>query len=200
MRCPRHDLATAADGRCVRCRREEASATEVSVPQTGSRRPRIVAFVAGALVLAAAVAWGVRSSSTVTAIPVERAAAPYVPPSAPPLAALDPAAVAPDPSASSTSSSNQSALERATHLAKITLYSRPSTPDCGRARTFLLAHGYVFKERDVDADEEARAAWRRAIPDGTVPAFDIDGQTFGGYDPARIQAALDYAGARRLQR
>jgi glutaredoxin len=197
MRCPRHDLATAADGKCVRCRREEA--TEASEPRTGSSRPRIVALVMGAFVLAAAVAWGIRSSSTVTAIPVERAAAPYVPPSAPPLAALDPAAVAPDPSASSTSS-NQSALERATHLAKITLYSRPSTPECRRARTFLLAHGYVFKERDVDADEEARGAWRRAIPDGTVPAFDIDGQTFGGYDPARIQAALDYAGARRLQR
>jgi glutaredoxin len=200
MRCPRHDLATAADGKCVRCRREEASAATATEPQTGSSWLKLVVFVAGAFVVAGAVGWGVRSSSTVTAIPVERAAAPYVPPSAPPLAALDPAAVAPDPSASSTSSGAQSALERAAHLAKITLYSRPSTPDCGRARSFLLAHGYVFKERDVDADEEARAAWRRAVPEGTVPAFDIDGQTFAGYDPARIQSALDYAGARRLQR
>ena len=45
-----------------------------------------------------------------------------------------------------------------------------------------------------------QTSFLRPIPDGTVPAFDIDGQTFGGYDPARIQAALDYAGARRLQR
>ena len=144
--------------------------------------------------------WGIHSSSTPTAIPVVRAPAPYVPPSAPPLAPLEPAAVAADPTALAASSPTQTLLERATHLAKITLYSRPASPACARARSYLVDHGYVFRERDVDADGEAQAAWKKAIPEGTLPAFDIDGQTFAGDDPRRIQAALDYAGARRLQR
>jgi glutathione S-transferase len=86
------------------------------------------------------------------------------------------------------------------HLAKITFYSRPGSPECARARVWLLDRRYIFRERAVDADGEAHAAWINASPGGVVPAFDIDGQTFAGFDADRLQGALEYAGARRLQR
>jgi hypothetical protein len=46
-------------------------------------------------------------------------------------------------------------------------------------------------------DHQAKVAWERA--GGSVPALDIDGATVSGFDPARIQAAIDYAAARRAQ-
>jgi len=193
MRCPRHDLATASDGRCVRCRREEDAA------RGGGKDKRVAALLVAGFVVAGVLAWALRPRSSAP-LPVTAASSAYVAPSAPPLASLDPAAVAPDPIAAPAGSGTHTPLDRAMHGAVITFYSRPASTSCGLARTWLLSHGYVFKERDVDADAQARAAWQRAIPDGTVPAFDIDGQAFGGYDPARIQAALEYAGVRRLQR
>jgi glutaredoxin len=194
MRCPRHDLAMASDGKCVRCRREEEAAAD-AVAAKGNG-PRVAIVAVGALIVAGGLAWSLRPRAAAQ-IPVARPA-PYVAPSAPPLASLDPATVAPDPTAAPASSA-RSPLERAMHKANITFYSRPASTDCGLARTWLLSHGYLFRERDIDADRDARAAWQRTVPGGTVPAFDIDGQAFGGYDPARIQAALEYAGARRLQ-
>ncbi|MGO8992129.1 MAG: glutaredoxin family protein [Polyangiaceae bacterium] len=200
MRCPRHDLALASDGKCVRCRHEEeAASNDPAAAPTGATGRRIAIVLLCAVSIGGAVAWTLHASSTPTAIPLP-ASAPYVPPSAPPLAPLAPAAVAADPTSSAASSGGSTPLDRAMHLVKITLYSRPASTDCGRARTWLLDHGYTFKERDVDEDLEAKAEWKKAIPSGTVPAFNVDGTIVSGYDPARIQGAIEYAGARRLQR
>jgi hypothetical protein len=66
-------------------------------------------------------------------------------------------------------------------------------------RQWLLDRGYTPRERDVDHDAAAASEWR-AFAGGTVPAFDVDGQRFAGFDPHRLDAAIDYAAARRLQR
>jgi glutaredoxin len=200
MRCPRHDLALASDGKCVRCRREdEAAAAANAEPTVPSNAPRIVAIFVGGAIVIGAVVWTIRSSSTMTAIP-SRSAPVYVAPSSSPLAPLEPAEV--DAGAETTDASwgGPSPLVQAMRLSRITMYSRVDCGDCGRTRDWLLARGYTFKERNVDADDQARAAWRKASPGGTVPALDIDGQPLVGFDTARIQAALEYAGARRLQR
>jgi hypothetical protein len=196
MRCPRHDLAIAADGKCVRCRREEEEAGGSGT----ARGPRVVAGLLLAFVVAGALVWFIRPHAGPAPVAAAPPSATYAAPVAPPLASLDPATVAPEKSAAPSNGNAQTPLDRAMHAAVITLYSRPASADCGLARNWLLARGYTFKERDVDADLQARAAWTRTVPGDTVPAFDIDGQAFGGYDPPRIQAALEYAGAKRLQR
>ncbi len=199
MRCPRHDLALASDGTCLRCRREQDEAA-ASGGTHRSRRAFVIG-AGGAVVAAAALAWSLRPHPSAGSSSVARASAPYAPPpSAPPLAALEPATVAPEPTNLAAPATVATPLERAMHAVKIVFYSRPATADCGVARAWLVARGYTFKERDVDADPDARAAWRGSGAGDTIPAFDIDGQAFGGFDPARVQSAIEYAGARRLQR
>ena len=200
MRCPRHDLAIAADGKCVRCRREEEAAEEAARPAAATRAPAIAGLLFLATIGGAGTLWALRPARAPAAVAPSSASPAYAAPSAPPLAPLDPATVAPDKAAPPAGSGALTPLDRAMHTAQITLYSRPTSPESGLARTWLLARGYTFKERNLDADVEGREAWQKAIPDGAVPGFDIDGQAFGGFDPERLQAAIAYAGARRLQR
>ncbi len=114
------------------------------------------------------------------------------------LVPLEPAKVAPDPSSHGAEAA-MTPLDRAVHTVPITMYCRPP-PECERARAWLQDGNFVYKERNVIVDPGATAAWRKIAPDGAVPAFDVDGQTFAGFDPERLKGALEYAGARRLQR
>jgi glutaredoxin len=199
MRCSRHDLALAADGKCVRCRREEGTAADQQTSPR-SRELRVVAVLGAGFVVAGVLAWAIRPHTVTAPVAPPQASAIYTSPSAPPLVPLEPAAVAADPTPAPSGSNAPTPLDRAMHTAQITLYTRPTSSDCAPARAWLLAHGYAFRERDVDADNEGRAGWQKASPDGVVPAFDIDGQSFAGFDAARVEAALQYAGVRRLQR
>jgi glutaredoxin 3 len=194
MRCPRHDLAVGADGTCIRCRREQCAADEARL-----RGRRVAASLSLAFLVAGGLAWALRPRSA-PPLPARAQATAYAAPSAPPLAALDPATVSAEPPGATAPSAARTPLERAMHAVQIVVYSRPDVPECARARTWLLTRGYVFKERNVDADHDARTAWGAISPDGALPSFDVDGQAFGGFDPARLEGALEYAGARRLQR
>jgi hypothetical protein len=208
MRCPRHDLALASDGTCLRCRREEEEA-DASDPAAATRSmsAKGIALVAVGLCAAVGVATlvisGLRPAPSASPSRAAEAHSAAVAPGAAspaPLAALDPAIVSPDPRSSPAGASAPTPLDQAMHAAEITFYSRDGSPECGLARSWLLAGGYTFRERNVDADPSAREGWMQASAGGTVPAFDVDGQGFAGFDPARLQGALEYAGARRLQR
>jgi hypothetical protein len=202
MRCPRHDLALGSDGTCLRCRREEQ--LEATAPSSASARARrrggTALLLAAACAILGVTLWLGRARPRPAPLPTALPAAVYEAPSSPPLAALEPAAVASETAPAPSASNASTPLSRAMHTARITLYSRPDSHDSELARKWLLAGAYTFKERAVDADREARAAWMSASPAGVVPAFDIDGQAFAGFDPARLQAAIEYAGAKRLQR
>jgi glutaredoxin len=199
MRCPIHDLALAADGSCLRCRREEETGAALGRPRRRSRGPAIALGVvaSGALLT---VAWMARPRPLPPPPSPARAAGVPAVVAPAPLTSLEPATVSSEVKAAAPPANSATPLSRAMHLVKITLYSRPSSPECARARVWLLDRGYTFRERTVDADGEARAAWVKASPGGTVPAFDVDGQTFAGFDAPRLEGAIEYAGAQRLQR
>jgi glutaredoxin len=114
-----------------------------------------------------------------------------------PLAALEPAEIDAGLAVTGAAPDSRRALLRAMALEKIVMYSRPSDPECGALRSWMLSHGHLFVEKDVDADGEARSAWAKVAR--TVPALDIDGTVVVGFEPARIEAAIEYAGARRVQ-
>ena len=165
-------------------------------------RQRMVATgtVAAALIAAAvgfAIEWRGRPVHAPAAA-APASAAPAAPSSATPLVPMEPAKVAADPSVHAAEGA-MTPLEKTMRAVPITMYGRDSS-DCTRARTWLARGGYTFKERNVDADPTAQASWKKIAPDGVVPAFDVEGQTFAGFDPDRIRAALSYSAARRLQR
>ena len=88
----------------------------------------------------------------------------------------------------------------ATHKVPITMYSTAWDPGCRRARTWLVAHGYTYTERDVEADPAASRARAALTSDRGVPVIDVDGQVLTGFDEARLARALEYAAARGLER
>ncbi len=204
-RCPTHDLALAEDGKCVRCRRAEEAAAEVATPPPPNAKVLawLFAAIVGTLAIGAFLVAAFWPSSGTEASPAAPAASASVHlplpsgPSTQGLAALEPAVIDAGHAARGAASDPQAALARAIALEKIVMYSRPSDPDCGALRNWMLAHGHLFLEKDVDADGEARAAWERVAR--TVPALDIDGTVVVGFEPARIEAAIEYAGARRVE-
>jgi hypothetical protein len=202
VRCNVHDLAMSPDGTCVRCRRdvEDAAAREETARVRARQRVILAGTLATALI-GAAIGFAIqaRGTSVHAAATVSSARTPATTASAvAPLAPLEAANVAPDPS-SQPADPTATPLDRAMRTVPITMYCRPP-PECERARAWLQDGNYVYKERNVAVDPSATGAWRKIAPNGTVPAFDIDGQTFAGFDPERIKGALEYAGARRLQR
>lgn len=75
----------------------------------------------------------------------------------------------------------------------VTLYTTSWCGYCKKARALLLRNGIPFRERDVEHDPSAESAHRRLNPDGGVPTFDIEGDVFTGYSPARIANSLERA-------
>jgi glutaredoxin 3 len=216
-RCAQHGLAVAPDGKCVRCRREEEAASEVldlpKPPATERTRVIVLGIAIGALTIGGAVAYVVTmrrqeavraASATVSAATASaprsavRAESP-----APPLAPLVSVALPPDPTSSSARSGTDETSERLRsemHHVPITMYSSDRDPACKRARTWLLANGYPFTDRDVEHDAEAARARSAITSADTVPVLDVGGQPVIGFDPERVTRALEYAAARRLQR
>ena len=202
-RCPRHGLAVAPDGLCVRCRHEEEDRVAALEEKPAAiRRAGLVALllIAGSACVGM-ILYALREPAGTPAVPrpVPKATTAAAA-SAPPLEPLSPALPVADSPRAAESPDAASALQRAAHAARITLFCRHGDLACAPARVWLLDRGFTYRERDVDADAQARAAWQRIAPDGAIPAFEIDGEGVGGFDPARLEAALDYAGARHLQR
>ena len=201
-RCPRHGLAVAPDGLCVRCRHEEEDRVAALEEKPAAiRRAGLVALllIAGSA-CAGMILYALREPAGAPPPPRPVPAASPVAASAPPLEPLSPALPVAESPRAAESPDAASALQRAAHAARITMFCRHGDPACAPARVWLLDRGFTYRERDVDADSQARAAWQRIAPDGAIPAFEIDGDGVGGFDPARLEAALDYAGARHLQR
>jgi glutaredoxin len=191
------------DGTCVRCRRDaEDTAASEDAARVRARQRVILAGTAATALIGAAIGFAVQSRGGAVHAPAAttsaRSASTSTASAALPLAPMEAASVAADP-VSLSADTTTTPLDRAMHAVPITMYCRPP-PECERARAWLQDGNYAYKERNVAVDPMASAAWQKIAPNGTVPAFDIEGQTFVGFDPERIKGALAYAGARRLQR
>jgi hypothetical protein len=208
MQCPEHGLATAEDGKCVRCRREDEEANAKALDAaTGPARMRGT-IVGGALVVVgigiAARLYFASLPNAPTPIGAADAAASSVatpkgaPAVAAPLATLEPSGVDAASPADPAATPAEDALARAMREVEVTMYCRPSA--CERTRQWMMDQGYMLKERNVDADPNAEIAWRHIAPDGTMPAFEIGPQKFSGFDPDRVTNAVRFVASRRLQK
>ncbi|MGZ5969056.1 MAG: glutaredoxin family protein [Polyangiales bacterium] len=80
----------------------------------------------------------------------------------------------------------------------ITIYSAVWCGYCKKAKEYMTAHDMKFVERDVEDSEANAVAMRKISPKGTIPAFDVEGETWVGWSSANLESAVERAAKRRL--
>lgn len=91
-------------------------------------------------------------------------------------------------------------LEIARSRVKVVLYSTERCTRCTEARNHLVAQGIRPTERDIDKDARARARHRALSRKGGLPTIEVDGKVLVGFQPERIDRAVERAAALRLKR
>jgi glutaredoxin len=82
----------------------------------------------------------------------------------------------------------------------VIVYYTSWCPACRSLRGYLAERGIRSTEYDIENDSAAKARQRALNPRGTIPTVDIEGQVLIGFNPRRIEAAIDRAARARLQR
>jgi glutaredoxin len=91
-------------------------------------------------------------------------------------------------------------LAEARELVDVTVYYTSWCPACRAARGYLSERGIRFVEHDVENDPRAKARQRLLNPRGNIPTIDIEGQVLVGFNPSKIERAIEYAARQRLAR
>jgi len=73
---------------------------------------------------------------------------------------------------------------------KVTIYTTNTCPYCDMAKDFFKKNKIEFVEKDVRADETARAEAQEKSGQGGVTVIEINGQIIVGFDKEAIEKAL----------
>jgi glutaredoxin len=200
-RCDVHGLATSPEGACTLCVRD---ATRARTQRWGFTIAA-VSFFGVMAVCAGAVARNIarspRSSTPLvaTVIPGTAPSASAPGASAPNASAATVPGAPVSPPAPAPEGPGDGALAKARRDVAITIYSAPWCGYCKKAKVYMKSHGIAFTERDVEDDEAAAEALRKISPKGSIPAFQIDGETMVGWSAEGLAAKIDRAAERRLK-
>ena len=82
----------------------------------------------------------------------------------------------------------------------VIVYYTSWCPACRKLRGYLAERGIRSTEYDIENDSAAQARQRALNPRGSIPTVEIEGQVLVGFNPKRIEAAIDRAARARLQR
>jgi glutaredoxin-like YruB-family protein len=74
---------------------------------------------------------------------------------------------------------------------RVIVYTTPSCSFCGNLKTYLHEKGVEFEEYDVSKDQEKLKEMLRKTGSGSVPVTDIEGKVIVGFDPEKIEKALN---------
>ncbi len=215
-RCSEHDLALGPNGECILCRRAHAPA------RRGGGGSSTLKLVFGVLLAAAAVTASYRvlrraerlldpppppapvvapvaaaPESPVAPEPPRRPSEPRSPTPSEPRAPTPTEAPQP-PSPSVREEPDRYALLAARRRVSITMYSTSWCGVCRSARAYMDAEGIAYVDHDVEADARAARRLRSLNPRGSVPTFDIDGETHIGFSPRSFRIWIDEAARRHL--
>lgn len=94
----------------------------------------------------------------------------------------------------------QQALAAARGRVPVTVYVTSWCKACRSATAYLRATRIPFTAHDVEASLTAADRQRALNPRGSVPTLDIDGEVLVGFNPSAIEAAIDRAAERRVDR
>jgi glutaredoxin len=89
-------------------------------------------------------------------------------------------------------------LEAARSRVKVILYTTERCTRCTEARSHLIAQGIYPTERDIDKDAKARARHRALTRKGGLPTLEVDGKVLVGFQPERLDKAIQRAATVRL--
>ncbi len=178
-RCREHDLALWPDGTCLLCRPGPAPVVRgksVALRRFGGR-----SFIVGVVSVASLVLvlFGVRAILTMNA------------------AARASAALAVDGTATEGGASN--GLDEARRAVRVRVYTTSWCGSCNQAKQYMRREGIGFSERDIERSDDARAEYTR-LGQNVVPVIDVDGQVLVGFDPGRLEGAIERAAERRRAR
>ena len=77
-------------------------------------------------------------------------------------------------------------------MSKVIVYSTPTCPWCVKVKEFLKENNVKFEDKDVSADEKARAEMAEKSGQMGVPVIVIEGhKPIVGFDAEAIKKALD---------
>lgn len=82
----------------------------------------------------------------------------------------------------------------------VVVYYTSWCPACRKLRAYLAERGIRSTEYDIENDSAAKTRQRALNPRGSIPTVEIEGQVLVGFNPQRIEAAIDRAARARLQR
>ena len=74
---------------------------------------------------------------------------------------------------------------------RVIVYTTPACPFCGNLKTYLEEKGIEYEEYDVSKDQERLKEMLKKTGRGSVPVIDIEGRVIVGFDPERIEKALN---------
>jgi len=216
MRCAAHGLGVGPDGECVLCRRDRRAADHpwraVWVAVGG------MLVLGGGIVAAARLGRGAAqpaASAEIAGRPPESKAEVVIVPSAlpagephrvpiaeaaepPPVAEVSPSVFPPDAQAERPPPT-QAELERALRATPVMMYTTEGCPACRRARQYFSQQGIAYRERDIDATQEARQELVRRTGRTSVPTIEVDGVLLRpGFSEAEIGRALVASLEQRL--
>jgi glutaredoxin len=89
-------------------------------------------------------------------------------------------------------------LAEARERVKVTLFYTERCPHCSEARAYLTAHGVRAEQYDIDKDPKARARYLRLNPKASLPTLVVEKRVLAGFDPDRLEHAIDRAARARL--
>lgn len=75
-------------------------------------------------------------------------------------------------------------------MPNVIIYSTPSCVYCKSAKEFFKEHNVAYTEKDVAADEQARAEMVKKAGQLAVPVIDVDGEVIIGFDKGRLSKLL----------
>lgn len=76
---------------------------------------------------------------------------------------------------------------------KVVMYSQPTCGVCHTAKSYLESKGVEVEDLDVTTDTEARRALVEDLKSQATPTLVIGEEVLIGFDPAKIDAALEKA-------
>lgn len=213
--CETHQLALAADGKCVLCRRAERPAGPLVSRRIETTGDKVVTIGLLACMVAAtgALVWVLQQpaptaqTSGDTTLASTAVAAPDVPP--PIVTAADAGTTDGGPGAPKANAATTAQVEALTEGAvtrarrerieaerakvKVTMYATQWCSICDAARFYLQAARVDFVELRIDQDEAAAKRLERLNRAKTVPTFTVNDSVLVGYNAYEIEAKISAA-------
>ena len=191
MRCARHGLATASDGRCVLCRREAGIAPSLAPAVAPDSAP---AWLLPNLLLLALVSvafagfWFARSIAGLGLVGVPPAASHE---------AREPDEATDDQILERLDEARSNELEPALRHVEVEVYFASGEAAGEAARQWLEKHKIEYVGYDIHRDPIAIQRLERLDPEARVPTIVVDGSPLVGFDPHRLSQLLLGAARRR---